>query len=208
MNREGPNCVTYDDKYRISNFIQRSVAKQNPMNQDNRGKRWTSEEDKYLLQQIGFMQCSEIGRHLKRSENGVTSRLKKLAFHMIQSGEEPSVVQANLKLSDEDMEQINNEFFIYPRKAMGKFITTIKPLQPKKGYFQAVQSSPKQEIQLLLEIRGMLKKLLSQNNEYTTPVSYMSPNKEKLNNKQNTFRVFDINLDELEKTSEEFAKMN
>ena len=213
MNRERVDSIINDDKYRISNIIQRSGIRPNNSYQENRGKRWTSEEDKYLLQQIGFMECAEIGRHLKRSENGVISRLKKLAFHMIQSGEEPAVVQANLKLSDEDMEQINNEFFIYPRKAMGKFITTIKSPQSKKGYFQTIQSpAPKQEIQLLLEIRGMLKKLISQTNDHT-PISYRSPSKEKSDKpfesmKQGVVRVFDINLDELEKTSEEFAKMN
>jgi len=208
MNKErnAENIVSHE-KYKIQNIIQRS-NNSNRMNsyQENRGKRWTSEEDKYLIQQIEFMDCSEIGKHLKRSENGVISRLKKLAFHMIQAGEDPSTVQTNLKLSDEDMEQINNDFFIYPRKSVGKFITTIKPPQPKKGYFQTIQPAPKQEIQLLLEIKSMLKKLLSQ--QSYTPMSCRSPLKDKSDAKQVGLTILEINLDELEKRSEEFAKMN
>jgi hypothetical protein len=221
--------------------------------QENRGKRWSSEEDMYLLQQINFLSCVDIGKHLKRSENAVVSRLKKLAFHMIQNGDDPVLVQNNLKLTNEDMEQINNEFFVYPRKNTGKFITTIKSPQQKKGYFQTNPSPPKQEIQLLLEIRQMLKKLLNQNtNENTgsensisiksrlsdqSPRSFKSPGKDRniesidgrivLTKTQPTFSevasqrresicssssgpicVYDINFDELERHSEQFAKMN
>jgi len=216
MNKErNAEIIVSDEKYRIQNIIQRSPNRiMNSYHQENRGKRWSSEEDRYLLQQIEYMEPSEIGKHLKRSENGVISRLKKLAFHMIQGGEDPSVVQANLKLSDEDMEHINNEFFIYPKKNTSKFITNVKSPQPKKGYFQNIPNPPKQEVQLLLEIRSMLKKLLSQQNQVYTPLSCRSPAKEtKLNggvplHGQGTIRVFDINVEELEKRSEEFAKMN
>ena len=175
--------------------------------QENRGKRWTTDEDMYLLHQISFLSYVEIGRHLRRSENAVLSRLKKLAFHMIQNGEDPIIVQNNLRLSNEDMEQINNECFIYPRKTPGKFITnTKKPV--KKGYFNTQQS---QEMQILLEIRSMLRKLLSQDNSNTTSSKYDHPpvsNNVNWNGINTGTRFYDLNLDELEKRSEEFAKMN
>ena len=115
--------------------------------QENRGKRWSQEEDNYLLQQIQFLSHSDIGKYLKRSENAVISRLKKLAFHMIQSGEEIETVQNNLKLSADDIEQINNEFFVYPRKvpSQSKFILPVKK-PTKKGYFIPPQTP---EIQIL-----------------------------------------------------------
>lgn len=163
--------------------------------QDNRGKRWSPEEDMYLVQQIQFMSHSDIGRHLKRSENAVVSRVKKLAFHMIQGGDDPLIVKCNLKLSDEDIDQINNECFLYGNKNSpqqpGKFITILKKPN-KKGYFsQPQQQTP--EMQLLLEIRSMLKRLLHQND-------LKSPKRE--------VSISEINLDELEKRSEEFAKLN
>jgi hypothetical protein len=172
---------------------------QNPF-QENRGKRWSSEEDMYLLQQISFLSHNEIGKHLRRSENAVVSRLKKLAFHMIQNGEDPSVVQDNLKLSNEDIEQINNECFIYPRKSTGKFITTSKK-QIKKGYFPTQQQT--QELQLLLEIRSMLRKLLHQS--YDTENLLRST--AKMEHTQSENKLYDFNMEDLEKRSEEFAKM-
>ena len=167
--------------------------------QENRGKRWSSEEDMYLLQQVSYLSHSDIGRHLRRSENAVISRLKKLAFHMLQNGEDPSVVQNNLHLKDEDIEQISNEFFIYPKKPTNKFIvTTKKPV--KKGYFAAQQT---QEVQLLLEIRTMLKKLLHQsNNEHQ---ECRSPKRE--TSRQDAIRISDLNIEDLERRSEEFANL-
>jgi hypothetical protein len=167
---------------------------------DNRGKRWSSEEDTYLMQQIQFLSHYDIGRHLKRSENAVVSRLKKLAFHMIQNGEDPIIVKTNLKLSEEDIDQINNECFIFNQKnnpCNGKFITYIKK-QNKKGYFtQAPQQSP--EMVVLLEIRTMLRRLLHQND-------VKSPKRESGEDDIGRIRVSEINLDDLEKRSEEFAK--
>ena len=166
--------------------------------QENRGKRWSSEEDMYLLQQIAFMSYSDIGKHLKRSENAVLSRLKKLAFHMIQNGEEPQVVQTNLKLSDEDIEQIRNECFIYPKKINNKFITSVKK-PVKKGYFTPQQQN--QEIQLLLEIRSMLRKLLYQGQQHESQsprISYRSSTK--------SMKIHELNIEDLEKRSEEFAR--
>ena len=167
--------------------------------QENRGKRWSQEEDNYLLQQIQFLSHSDIGKYLKRSENAVISRLKKLAFHMIQSGEEIETVQNNLKLSADDIEQINNEFFVYPRKvpSQSKFILPVKK-PTKKGYFIPPQTP---EIQILYEIRSMLRKLLykDSSNEYKSPKRETSSS----NN-----RFYDLNLDDLEKKSEEFAKLN
>lgn len=168
--------------------------------QENRGKRWTTEEDMYLLQQVNFLSYADIGRHLRRSENAVVSRLKKLAFHMIQNGEDPVVVQNNLRLSNEDIEQINNECFIYPKKNNSKFITTTKK-SLKKGYFNTPQQS--QEIQLLMEIRGMLRKLLQQTHD-NVHSSVRNINK---NTNQNALRIYDFNMEDLEKRSEEFAKM-
>jgi hypothetical protein len=173
--------------------------------QENRGKRWSQDEDNYLLNQIQFLSHSDIGKYLKRSENAVISRLKKLAFHMIQSGEDPLTVQNNLKLSNGDMEQINNEFFVYPRKvpSLSKFITPVKkPI--KKGYFIPPQTP---ELQLLYEIRNMLRKLLYRDNEYRTdlksPKRTNSPPEQIPGNK-----FYNFNLDDIEKKSEEFAKMN
>lgn len=167
---------------------------------DNRGKRWSSDEDTYLMQQIQYLSHYDIGRHLKRSENAVVSRLKKLAFHMIQNGEDPIIVKTNLKLSDEDIDQINNECFIFNQKnntSNGKFITYIKK-QNKKGYFsQTPQQSP--EMVVLLEIRTMLRRLLHQND-------VKSPKRESGEDENFRLRVSEINLDDLEKRSEEFAK--
>jgi len=165
--------------------------------QENRGKRWSSEEDMYLLQQISYMNYTDIGKHLRRSENAVVSRLKKLAFHMIQNGEDASVVQANLRLTNEDIEQINNECFIYPKKSIGKFITTTKK-SVKKGYFATQQQS--QEVQLLLEIRSMLRKLLYQPHE----TEIRSPKKDTY---PPGMRIHDLDIGDLERKSEEFAKM-
>ena len=167
--------------------------------QENRGKRWTSEEDMYLLQQISFLSQMDIGKHLRRSENAVVSRLKKLAFNMIQNGEDPVVVQNNLKLSKEDIEQINNECFIYPRRSTSKFITTTKKTL-KKGYFE---SQPSQEMQLLLEIRNMMRKILYQTQNFPPVQIYRGPR-----NEQTQIRISDLNMEELEKHSEEFAKTN
>jgi hypothetical protein len=172
----------------------------NPSNvfQENRGKRWTSDEDMYLLQQITFLSHLDIGKHLKRSENAVVSRLKKLAFHMIQNGEDPLVVQNNLRLSKEDIEQINNECFIYTKKTGGKFITPVKK-QIKRGYFHTAQQS--QEIQLLLEIRGMLRKLL----HHSQDIDQSSNRNVKKDIHCENSKLYDLNLDDLEKKSEEFA---
>jgi hypothetical protein len=171
--------------------------------QENRGKRWSSEEDMYLLQQVSYLSHSDIGRHLRRSENAVISRLKKLAFHMLQNGEDPVVVQNNLHLKDEDIQQISNEFFIYPKKTNNKFIiTTKKPI--KKGYF-AAQQSP--EVQLLLEIRTMLRKLLHQSNDHQQ--EGRSLKRETLTNgaRQAAIRISDLNIEDLERRSEEFANL-
>jgi hypothetical protein len=166
--------------------------------QENRGKRWSSEEDMYLLQQVSYLSHSDIGRHLRRSENAVVSRLKKLAFHMLQNGDEPSVIQNNLHLKDEDIQQICNEFMIYPKKTNNKFIVPAKkPL--KKGYF-AAQQSP--EVLLLLEIRTMLRKLLHQSNELH---ENRSPKREM--GRQAAIRISDLNIEDLEKRSEEFANL-
>lgn len=172
--------------------------------QENRGKRWSSEEDMYLLQQVSFLSHLDIGRHLRRSENAVVSRLKKLAFHMMQNGEDPDVVQTNLHLKDEDIQQISNECFIYTKKANGKFITTTKkPI--KKGYFTPEQP---QEIQLLLEIRTMLRKLLHLSHEKEG--SNRSPKRDiiGMDRRQAAIRISDLNIEDLEKRSEEFAKTN
>jgi hypothetical protein len=173
--------------------------KTNSIFSDNRGKRWSSEEDTYLLQQIQYLSHYDIGRHLKRSENAVASRIKKIAFHMIQNGEDPIIVKTNLKLSDEDIDQINNECFIFNQKnnpCNGKFITYMKK-QNKKGYFtQTQQQSP--EMVILLEIRTMLRRLLHQND-------VKSPKRESVED-SSKIRVSEINLDDLEKRSEEFAK--
>jgi hypothetical protein len=161
--------------------------------QDNRGKRWSPDEDMYLLQQIPFMSPSDIGKHLKRSENAVMSRLKKLAFHMVQNGDDPEVVKNNLKLTDQDMDQINNECFIYTRKTSpkpGKFINTIKKTN-KKGYFATTEQT--QELQLLLEIRSMLRRLLHQSDVKSPRVDLV--------------KVSEIDLEDLERKSEEFAKL-
>ena len=156
--------------------------------QENRGKRWSTEEDFYLLQQVQYLSNIDIGKHLRRSENAVYSRLKKLAFHMIQNGEDPVVVQDNLKLSDDDMDQINNECFMFSRKNQpNKFITTVKRPN-KKGYFLNQQQS--QEIQLLMEIRSMLRRLLH--------LSDMKSPKNELN-------ISEINIEDLQRKSEEFA---
>jgi hypothetical protein len=168
--------------------------------QDNRGKRWSPEEDFYLMQQIQFLSYFDIGKHLKRSENAVVSRIKKLAFHMIQNGEDACVVQKNLRLSSEDMDQINNECFLYSRKTAppGKFISTVKkPI--KKGYFVNQQQS--QELQLLIEIRSMLRRLLYPNEKS----ELKSPRRER---EGIEIKVSEINLEDLEKRSEEFAKLN
>ena len=171
--------------------------------QENRGKRWSPEEDMYLIQQVNYLSHVDIGKHLRRSENAIISRLKKLAFHMMQNGEEPTSVQSKLRLSDDDMESINQEFFIYPRKSItNKFITSIKK-PTRKGYFSAPQFT--QEMQLLLEIRSMLRKLLSIHHqdppsEYRNQNVYPNPDK--------PIRIYDLNLEELEKRSEEFAKLS
>jgi hypothetical protein len=166
--------------------------------QENRGKRWTLEEDTFLLQQINFLSHYDIGRHLKRSENAVLSRLRKLAFHMIQNGEDPLIVQQNLKLSDEDISQINNECFIYSKKLQSsKFISSTKKI-PKKGYFTNTQQS--QEIQLLLEIRNMLRRLLLQNDPIKSPRCTTTEGKSNI-------RVSEINFEDFERKSEEFAKI-
>jgi hypothetical protein len=170
-------------------------------NQENRGKRWSSEEDMYLLQQVSFLSHLDIGRHLRRSENAVVSRLKKLAFHMIQNGEDLDVVQNNLHLKDEDIQQISNECFIYPKKTNGKFIIASKKTI-KKGYFAPQQS---QEIQLLLEIRTMLRKLLYISHEQHGATR--SPKRE-MDRSQSAIRISDLNIEDLEKRSEEFAKTN
>jgi hypothetical protein len=184
--------------------------------QENRGKRWSQEEDNYLLQQVQFLSHLEIGKFLKRSENAVISRLKKLAFHMIQNGEDDEVVKNNLKLTTQDMDQINNEFFIYPRKVpppssssssstyQSKFIVPIKK-PVKKGYFIPPQTP---ELQLLYEIRNMLRKILYKDCDYKSPRK--SVNISSLNNtgNENTNRYYDLNLEELEKKSEEFARMS
>jgi hypothetical protein len=173
--------------------------------QENRGKRWSHEEDMYLVQQINYLSHADIGKHLRRSENAIISRLKKLAFHMMQNGEDQNSVQIKLRLSDDDIESINNEFFIYPRKSItSKFITSVKK-PSKKGYFSPPQYT--QEIQLLLEIRSMLRKLLSIHHqdppsEYPSYRSHSNPNPDK------QIRIYDLNLDELEKRSEEFAKLS
>jgi len=172
--------------------------------QENRGKRWSSEEDMYLLQQVSFLSHLDIGRHLRRSENAVISRLKKLAYHMMQNGEDPDVVQNNLHLKDEDIQQISNECFIYTKKTNGKFITTTKkPI--KKGYFTPEQP---QEIQLLLEIRTMLRKLLHISHE--KEASNKSPKRDiiGIDRRQAAIRISDLNIEDLEKRSEEFAKTN
>ena len=191
--------------------------------QENRGKRWSQEEDNYLLQQIQFLSHIEIGKYLKRSENAVISRLKKLAFHMIQNGEDAEMVKNNLKLTSQDMDQINNEFFIYPRKInssssavpyQSKFIVPIKK-PVKKGYFIPPQTP---ELQLLYEIRNMLRKILYKDGDYKSPkksvnlssspssfVSLSNGSNHGTNNTQN--RYYDLNLEELEKKSEEFARM-
>ena len=174
----------------------------NGISQENRGKRWSPEEDMFLLQQINFLSHYDIGRHLKRSENAVLSRLKKLAFHMIQNGEDPSTVQENLKLSDDDINQINNECFMFSKKLQsGKFISSVKKTQ-KKGYFTNSQQS--QEVQLLLEIRNMLRRLLLQNDPVKSPRSLTKNDPEGKPN----IRVSEINFDEFERKSEEFAKVN
>lgn len=162
---------------------------------DNRGKRWSTEEDTYLIQQVQYMSHYDIGRHLKRSENAVFSRIKKLAFHMIQGGEDPEFVRNNLKLNEEDIEQIHSECFIFNQKTNpgnSKFITNMK-IKNKKGYFtQPTPQSP--EMVVLLEIKSMLRRLLLQND-------VKSPKKDML-------RISEINLEDLEKRSEEFAKQN
>lgn len=172
--------------------------------QENRGKRWSSEEDMYLLQQISFLSHTDIGRHLRRSENAVVSRLKKLAFHMIQNGEDPIIVQNNLHLKDEDIQQISNECFIYPKKTNGKFIISTKK-SLKKGYFSPQQS---QEVQLLLEIRTMLRKLLHISNDQEG--SIRSPKRNDLSHepRQAPIRISELNIEDLERRSEEFAKSN
>jgi hypothetical protein len=145
---------------------------------DNRGKRWTSEEDYYLVKQIPYMTNYEIGRNLKRSENAVYSRIKKLAFHMIQSGEDPEFVKNSFRLSEEDIDQINSECFVYNQKnnqnSGSKFITSIKN-KKQRGYFTApAQQSP--EMSILIEIRSMLRRLLLQNE--TKGTSRTSTNRE------------------------------
>ncbi len=171
--------------------------------QENRGKRWSSEEDMYLLQQVSYLSHSDIGRHLRRSENAVVSRLKKLAFHMLQNGEDPSVVQNNLHLKDEDIQQISNEFFIYPKKTNNKFIIPAKK-PVKKGYF-APQQSP--EVQLLLEIRTMLRKLLHQSNEQQEGRSPKRQETIMNGTRQVAIRISDLNIEDLERRSEEFANL-
>lgn len=178
--------------------------------QENRGKRWSQDEDNYLLHQVQFLSHADIGKFLKRSENAVVSRLKKLAFHMIQSGEDLETIQNNLKLSSDDMEQINSEFFVYPRKvpSQSKFITPMKK-PVKKGYFISPQSP---ELQILYEIRSMLRKLLYKDSDLKSPKreglsrTLSSIQKESLINISNRF--CDLNLEDLEKKSEEFAKYN
>ena len=173
-------------------------------NQENRGKRWSSEEDMYLLQQVSFLSHLDIGRHLRRSENAVISRLKKLAYHMMQNGEDPDVVQNNLHLKDEDIQQISNECFIYTKKTNGKFITTTKkPI--KKGYFTPEQP---QEIQLLLEIRTMLRKLLHISHEREASIRSPKRDISGMDRRQAAISISDLNIEELEKRSEEFAKTN
>jgi hypothetical protein len=173
--------------------------------QENRGKRWSPEEDMYLIQQVNYLSHSDIGKHLRRSENAIISRLKKLAFHMIQNGEDQNNVQLKLRLSEEDMESINNEFFLFPRKPIAnKFITSIKK-PSKKGYFSPPQYT--QEIQLLLEIRSMLRKLLSIHHQ-DPPSEYPSYRSNLNQNPDKQIRIYDLNLDELEKRSEEFAKLS
>lgn len=172
--------------------------------QENRGKRWSSEEDMYLLQQVSFLSHSDIGRHLRRSENAVVSRLKKLAFHMLQNGEDPIVVQNNLHLKDEDIQQISNECFIYPKKTNGKFIISTKK-SLKKGYFSPQQS---QEVQLLLEIRTMLRKLLHISNDQEGSIRSPKRNDGKGEPRQAPIRISELNIEDLERRSEEFAKSN
>jgi alpha-L-fucosidase len=172
---------------------------------DNRGKRWTSEEDLYLVKNIQYMSNYDIGRMLKRSENAVYSRIKKLAFHMIQNGEDPEFVKNNFRLSNEDIDQINSECFVYNQKnnqnSGSKFITSIKN-KKQRGYFTApVQQSP--EMVILLEIRSMLRRLLlqSESKRYT---QYASQDHES----DSKPTSFEINFDDIEKKSEEFAKQN
>jgi hypothetical protein len=199
-------------------YTQNRMIPTSSLFQENRGKRWSQEEDTYLLNQIQFLSHSDIGKYLKRSENAVLSRLKKLAFHMIQNGEDIATVQNNLKLSNEDLNQINNEFFVYARKppSQSKFIlTSKKPI--KKGYFIPPQSP---ELQLLYEIRSMLRKILykDNNNEYKSPKREVlrenaSPNSSfyslPLISKENQgYRFYELNIEELEKRSDEFAKSN
>jgi hypothetical protein len=173
--------------------------------QENRGKRWSQEEDTYLLHQVQFLSHSDIGKHLKRSENAVLSRLKKLAFHMIQNGQDPVTVQGNLKLSDESMEQLNSEFFVYPKKivSQSKFIMPVKKIS-KRGYFNTPQQS--QELQLLYEIRTMLRKLLYKDSEMKSPSRSLGTSPVLPSN--SSIRFYDINLEDLERRSEEFAKLN
>jgi len=204
--RDHSNLQNVRDTYIPTREMTPRFSTSSTVYQENRGKRWTSEEDMYLLQQITFMSYLDIGKHLRRSENAVLSRLKKLAFHMIQNGEDPNIVQNNLRLSKEDIEQINNECFIYNKKSNGKFITsTKKPL--KKGYFNSPQQS--QEIQLLLEIRGMLRKLLHQSNDGEHGLR-RSPkkNNDTCVGEGTRMKIYDLNIEDLEKRSEEFAKMN
>ena len=181
---------------RVENISTRTSPNKNALNyNDNRGKRWTTEEDNYLLQQIQFLSYYDIGRHLKRSENAVVSRIKKLAFHMIQGGEDPEIVKNNLKLSDDDIDQINSECFIFNQKnnpAPNKFIISMKN-KNKKGYFNSV-TPPSPEMTILIEIKSMLRRLLHQND-------VKSPQKERM-------KISEINLEDLEKRSEEFAKSN
>jgi hypothetical protein len=181
----------FDQRHSENKYIPNSY-------QENRGKRWSSEEDMYLLQQVSFMTHTDIGKHLRRSENAVGSRLKKLAFHMIQNGEDPLVVQNNLKLSSEDIEQINNECFIYTRKNTGKFITSVKKPGVKKGYFA---SQPSQEMQVLLEIRTMIRKML-----YFFQGQQETPRNRSSKEISSSIRITDLNMEDLEKHSEEFAK--
>jgi hypothetical protein len=72
-----------------------------------------------------------------------------------------------------------------------------KPI--KKGYFVNQQQS--QELQLLIEIRSMLRRLLYPNEKS----ELKSPRRER---EGIEIKVSEINLEDLEKRSEEFAKLN